>query len=168
MVNPMFKKVAISVPVFALAFVSSIALAAPQTHSVQVVADIPSDDFYVQPVNHDTVTMPQQLLWNATTSELQGISRDFKAKSAVGGASAPAIKATLLDPAVMSSGTEEIELNVKFNGTSLVQGTDVEVIAMGDATVEKIAPLSITPIEPSGGYKEGTYSGNVRLMFDAP
>ncbi|EJM74266.1 hypothetical protein PMI29_00619 [Pseudomonas sp. GM49] len=162
----MFKKIAISAPVLALAFVSSAAMAAPQTHTVQVVADIPSTDFYVQPVNHDTVAMPQQLLWNATTSKLEGISRDFKAKSAV--AAGPAIKATLLDPAVMTAGTEEIQLEVKFNSVALTLGSEVDVVPAGGATTEIIAPLSITPIEPGAGYKEGNYTGNVRVMFDAP
>jgi hypothetical protein len=163
----MFKKIAISAPVLALAFVSSAAMAAPQTHNVQVFADIPSADFYVQPVNHDTVVMPQQLLWNATTSQLEGISRDFKAKSAVGGAG-PAIQATLLDPAVMTSGTDDIVLDVKFNNVQLVWGSAEDVVAAGAANSEIIAPLSITPIVPGGGYKEGNYTGNVRVMFDAP
>ncbi|MDF9774334.1 CS1 type fimbrial major subunit [Pseudomonas baetica] len=164
----MFKKIAISAPVLALAFVSSAALAVPQTHNVQVFADIPSSDFYVQPVNHDTVSMPQQLLWNATTSKLEGISRDFKAKSAVATGSAPAIKATLLDPAVMTSGAEDIALEVKFNNIALTLGNETEVFAADAATAEIIAPLSITPTEPTGGYKEGNYTGNVRVMFDAP
>jgi hypothetical protein len=164
----MFKKIAISAPVLALAFVSSAAMAVPQTHNIQVFADIPSSDFYVQPVNHDTVSMPQQLLWNATTSKLEGISRDFKAKSAVATGTAPAIKATLLDPAVMSAGTEEIQLAVRFNNIALTLGSETEVFANDAATSEIIAPLSISPIEPSGGYKEGNYTGNVRVMFDAP
>jgi len=164
----MFKKIAISAPVLALAFVSSAAMAVPQTHNIQVFADIPSTDFYVQPVNHDTVAMPQQLLWNATTSKLEGISRDFKAKSAVATGTAPAIKATLLDPAVMSSGTEEIQLAVRFNNIALTLGSEAEVFAADAATSEVIAPLSITPIEPGTGYKEGNYTGNVRVMFDAP
>jgi hypothetical protein len=164
----MFKKIAISAPVLALAFVSSAAMAVPQTHNIQIFADIPSSDFYVQPVNHDTVAMPQQLLWNATTSKLEGISRDFKAKSAVANGAAPAIKATLLDPAVMTAGTEEIALEVKFNNAALVLGSEVEVIAADGAIAEAIVPLSITPIEPGAGYKEGNYTGNVRVMFDAP
>jgi len=164
----MFKKVAMSAPVLALAFVSSAALAVPQTHNIQVVADIPSTDFYVQPVNHDTVAMPQQLLWNNTTSQLEGISRDFKAKSSVATGTAPAIKATLLDPAVMSSGADEIQLNVKFNNVALTLGSEEEVITAGGATSEVIVPLSIEPVEPSGKYQEGNYTGNVRVMFDAP
>lgn len=164
----MFKKIAMSAPVLALAFVSSAAMAVPQTHNVQVFADIPSSDFYVQPVNHDTVSMPQQLLWNATTSKLEGISRDFKAKSAVASGTGPAIKATLLDPAVMSAGTEEIQLEVSFNNVALTLTNAVEVIPADGARTEIIAPLSITPVVPTGGYKEGNYTGNVRVTFDAP
>lgn len=164
----MFKKVAMSAPVLALAFVSSAALAVPQTHNIQVVADIPSSDFYVQPVNHDTVAMPQQLLWNNTTSKLESISRDFKVKSSVSASAGPAIKATLLDPAVMSSGADDIQLNVRFNNVALTLGGEVEVVAADAAIAELITPMSISPVEPSGGYKEGNYTGNVRVMFDAP
>jgi len=165
----MFKKIAISAPVLALAFVSSAALAVPQTHNVQVVADIPGTDFYVQPVNHDTVSQPQQLIWNNTTSKLEGISRDFRAKSFVATGTAPAIKATLLDPAVMRSGTNDIALDVKFNNIPLVLGSAEDVVAAGAANSEIIAPLSITPIEPGvGGYVEGNYTGNVSVLFDAP
>ena len=162
----MFKKIAMSAPVLALAFVSSAALAVPQTHTVQVYADIPNADFYVQPKDNDYVTKPQQLPWSNTTSKLEGISREFKVKSSAAGS--PAIKATLLDPAVISSGADDIELEVKFNTVSLVVGSAEDVVAAGAATSEIIAPLSITPIAPSGGYKEGNYSGNVRVMFDAP
>ena len=164
----MFKKIAMSAPVLALAFVSSAALAVPQTHTIQVFADVPSADFYVQPVNHDTVAKPQQLLWNNTTSKLEGISRNFNVKSSVATGVAPAIKATLLDPAVMSSGAEDIQLEVKFNNIALTLASEVQVVAADAATTEIIAALSITPIEPTGGYKEGNYTGNVRVLFDAP
>jgi hypothetical protein len=168
MVNLMFKKIAMFSPVLALAFASSVALAVPQTHDIQVIADIPSADFYVQPVDHDTVTQPQRLIWNATTSKLEGISRNFKAKSAVVGTAGPAIKATLLDPVGMTAGGETIDLSVRFNGIALIKGTAVDVFAADAAVTETIAAMQITPVEPGGGYKEGNYAGIVRVMFDAP
>lgn len=165
----MFQKIAMSTSVLALALASSAALAAPQTHDVQVIADIPSTDFYVQPVDHDTVTLPQRLVWNASTSELEGITRNFKAKSAAAGASGnPAIKATLLDPVGMTSGAETINLQVRFNNIALVKDTAVDVVVADGAVSEIVAPMQITPVVPSGGYKEGNYAGIVRVMFDAP
>jgi hypothetical protein len=164
----MFKKIAISAPVLALAFVSSAAMATPQTHTIEVYADIPSTDFYVQPSKLDTVQKPQQLAWDKDNSELKGISRDFKAKSNVSTGTAPAIKATLMDPAFITSGADDIELAVKFNNVALTVGSEAEVIAADAATSEIIAPLSIEPVAPAGGYKEGNYTGFVRVMFDAP
>ncbi|MFS2198661.1 CS1 type fimbrial major subunit [Pseudomonas sp. Pseusp3] len=165
----MFKKIAMSSSVLALAFASSAALAVPQTHDIQVIADVPSTDFYVQPVDHGTVTQPQRLVWNDTTSELEGISRDFKAKSAaVGGTGNPAIKATLLDPVGMTSGGETIDLQVRFNNIALVKDTAVDVVNADAAVTEIIAPMQITPVKPGAGYKEGNYAGIVRVMFDAP
>jgi len=165
----MFKKIAISAPVLALAFVSSAALATPQTHTIQVYADIPSSDFYVQPSNLDTVQHPQQLIWDMTTSKLKGISRDFKAKSTAGTGPAPAIKATLTESAYITSGANNIDLTVRFNGVLLTLNNPTEVIAADGATDEIIVPLKIDPIEPTaGGYLEGNYTGFVKVMFDAP
>ncbi|QXH63491.1 CS1 type fimbrial major subunit [Pseudomonas azerbaijanorientalis] len=165
----MFKKIAISAPVLALAFVSSAAMAVPQTHTIEVYADIPSSDFYVQPSNLDTVQKPQQLAWDIDTSTLKGISRNFKVKSNVSIGTAPAIKATLMDPAFITSGEDDIQLTVKFNDVDLTDGSEKEVFAADAAKVEVIAPLSIEPIPPTvGDYKEGNYTGFVRVMFDAP
>jgi hypothetical protein len=164
----MFKKIAISAPVLALAFVSSAAMAVPVTHSIEVYADIQTSDFYVQPSKLDTVENPQQLIWDMDNSKLKGISRDFKAKSSVASGTAPAIKASLTAPAFITSGTDEIELAVKFNNVALTADSEVDVIDADAATSEIIAPLSIEPIAPAGGYKEGNYTGFVRVAFDAP
>ncbi|MNB74055.1 hypothetical protein D3C75_206780 [compost metagenome] len=164
----MFKKIAISAPVLALAFVSSAAMAVPINHAVEVYADIPSSDFYVQPSKLDTVQQPQQLAWDMDNEELKGISRNFRAKSSVATGTAPAIKASLTAPAFITSGEDDIELTVKFNDVALTVGGDVEVIAAGEAHNEVIVPLSIEPIAPDEGYQVGKYTGFVRMQFDAP
>ena len=165
----MFKKIAISAPVLALAFVSSAAMAVPINVPVEVRADIPSSDFYVQPSKLDTVQQPQQLAWDMDNSELKGISRNFRAKSSVSTGTAPAIKASLTAPAFITSGEDDIQLTVKFNDVDLTDGSEKEVFAADTAKVEVIAPLSIEPIPPTvGDYKEGNYTGFVRVMFDAP
>jgi hypothetical protein len=169
MVNLMFKKIAMSSSVLALALASSAALATSQTHDIEVVADIPSTDFYVQPVEQGTITEKQRLVWDNTTSKLGGITRNFKAKSAAVGASGnPAITATLLDPVGMSSDQETIDLEVSFNRVALVKDTAVNVVAADAAVTEITAAMVITPVVPDDGYKEGNYSGTVRVMFDAP
>ncbi|MCY1389936.1 CS1 type fimbrial major subunit [compost metagenome] len=164
----MFKKIAISAPVLALAFVSSAAMAVPIDHTVEVYADIPSSDFYVQPSKLDTVQQPQQLAWDMDNSELKGISRNFRAKSSVESGTGNAIKASLTAPAFITSGEDDIELTVKFNDVALSVGGDVEVIAAGEAHNEVIVPLSIEPIAPDEGYQVGKYTGFVRMQFDAP
>ncbi|MNO00749.1 hypothetical protein D3C81_2207000 [compost metagenome] len=73
-----------------------------------------------------------------------------------------------MDPAFITSGADDIELTVKFNDVALTVGSEAEVIAADAATSEIIAPLSIEPVAPAGGYKEGNYTGFVRVMFDAP
>lgn len=164
----MFKQFAMTSSVLALAIASSAAMATPQTHDVQVFADIPSTDFYVQPVDHGTVTMPQQLIWNHAAQKLDSTTLNFKAKSSAAGATGnPAITATLQDPVGMTAGGESIDLNISFNGETLIKDTAVSVVDADDAVIEIIAPMQITPVEPAGGYKEGNYTGVVRVMFDA-
>lgn len=164
----MFKQFTMTSSVLALAIASSAAMATPQTHDVQVFADIPSSDFYVLPVDHGTVTMPQQLIWNDAAQKLDSTTLNFKARSsAVGASGNPGITATLQDPVGMTSGSESIDLNISFNGEALIKGTAVPVVDADAAMIEIIAPMQITPVEPAGGYKEGNYTGVVRVTFDA-
>jgi hypothetical protein len=172
-VNLMFKKIAMSTSVLALALASSAALAVPQKYDITVVADIPGADFYVQPEDMSTIRDEQRLLWNQGTSKLEGITRMFKVKSSASTGPAPAVKATLLETAEIvniTDPTKKISLGVKFNGVSLATvGTAEEVVPQNGATDERRMPLEITPVEPtSPGYVEGNYRGFVKVMFDAP
>ncbi|RAI62647.1 hypothetical protein DOZ80_30000 [Pseudomonas fluorescens] len=169
----MFKKIAMSTSVLALALASSAALAVPQQHDITVVADIPGADFYVQPEDMSTIRDEQRLLWNQTTSKLEGISPMFKVKSSATSGAAPAVKATLMEAAEIvdiADSTKKISLGVSFNGVPLTSvGTAVEVVPEDGATTEQRMPLVITPVEPAApGYVEGNYRGFVKVMFDAP
>jgi hypothetical protein len=169
----MFKKIAMSTSVLALALASSAALAVPQQHDITVIADIPGADFYVQPEDMSTIRDEQRLLWNQTTSKLEGITRIFKVKSSASTGPAPAVKATLMEASEIvdiTDSSNKISLGVSFNGFSLATvGTAVDVVPADGATTEMRAPMIITPVEPtSGGYKEGNYRGFVKVMFDAP
>lgn len=167
----MFKKVAMSTSMLALALVSSAALAAPQQHDITVIADIPGADFYVQPEDMSTIRDEQRLLWNPTTSQLEGITRMFKVKSAVSTGTAPAVKATLMETAEIvniADAAKKIALTVNFNGVALATvGAPVDVVAADAATTEIRSPMVITPNEPGTGYEEGNYRGFVKVMFDA-
>lgn len=168
----MFKKIAMSTSVLALALASSAALAAPQQHDITVIADIPGADFYVQPEDMSTIRDEQRLLWNQGTSALEGITRMFKVKSAVSTGIAPAVKATLMETAEIvdvTDATKKVALTVSFNSVELTTvGTPVEVVAADGAITEIRSPLKITPVAPGTGYAEGNYRGFVKVMFDAP
>jgi hypothetical protein len=169
----MFKKIAMSTSVLALALASSAALAVPQQHDITVIADIPGADFYVQPEDMSTIRDEQRLLWNQTTSQLEGITRMFKVKSSTGAAAGPDVEATLMEAAEIVDVTDasnKINLNVNFNGRALTTvGSPVVVVDAGAATTEMRAPLVITPVVPGApGYVEGNYRGFVKVMFDAP
>lgn len=167
----MFKKIAMSTSVLAMAFASSAALATPQTHDIEVIADIPSADFYVQPVSVDTVTLPQRFIVDASdpaAPEVKDMVLKFKAKSAAGGTTGPAIMATLNGPTNMVSGANTIDLNVKFNGVPLVDGAPTSVVDADAAVSEMNADMEVSAVKPGGGYPEGNYRGNVNVTFDAP
>jgi hypothetical protein len=167
----MFKKIAMSTSVLALALASSAALAVPQQHDITVIADIPGADFYVQPEDMSTIRDEQRLLWNQTTSQLDGITRMFKVKSSVSTGTAPAVEATLMEAAEIvdiNDASNKINLNVRFNGVALTTvGAPVEVVDEDGAITEIRAPLEITPVAPGSGYVEGNYRGFVKVMFDA-
>ena len=169
----MFKKIAMPASVLALALASSAAQAVPQNYEITVVADIPGEDFYVQPVDLSFVADPQRLHWNMDTKKLEGISHLFKVKSSASSGPAPAVKATLLEAAEIVNITDpskKISLAVSFNNVPLdTLYTPIEVVRPDEAKTEQRMPLAITPVEPSApGYVEGNYRGIVKLSFDAP
>ncbi|EPA98592.1 hypothetical protein PG5_09480 [Pseudomonas sp. G5(2012)] len=68
----------------------------------------------------------------------------------------------------MVSGANTIDLNVKFNGVTLVDGAPTSVVDADAAVSEMNADMEVSAVKPGGGYPEGNYRGNVNVTFDAP
>ncbi|WLG29637.1 CS1 type fimbrial major subunit [Pseudomonas lurida] len=157
----LLKKISIAPFAFAAVLASAHAVADPITHTIQLEAFVPTDDFYVLPVDSSWITNKQTLSYSTVTKKLTSLTKPFTVLNIAG-----PIKATLLSDAVLGSGSNVIQLAVKFNGIALdTEGK--EVVSKTQAAKASTVNLEITPTMPSGGYIPGTYVGNVQLSFDA-
>lgn len=154
----MFKTLTVTV----LLLTSTWALAAKEEHTFELWANIPLPRFQVRPVWSDWIGLPQRLSWNKSTSTLDGLSKDFYVLNQAG-----AVSARLLGEAYLSNGKDRIELSVTFNGKLLNVLTSQEVVSSQEARRGKVVSLEIAPQKPRQGYMEGSYSGAVKLMFNA-
>ncbi|KHA57472.1 adhesin [Aeromonas hydrophila] len=132
-------------------------------HQVTVTAQIPTEVFYVQPTGGDNwMSTPQKLAYNPYTKKLGKLSKQLDAKSTIG-----AITGYLTNPAVMTSGNDNIPLTVKVGGVAL-STTSVEVMKADDAKIGKLLGLEVIPVDaPVAGYKPGNYQGMVNMIFES-
>lgn len=157
-----FIKNAVLAPLAIAALAASVSSQAAQIrHTIQLEASVPSS-FLVQPVDPDLTAKVNPLSWNPGAESLDALRAAFYAKHTAG-----SIEASVLDLPVLSSATDTINLNVKFNGVAL-STTPVAVLSKAEAALSPTVYLDIEPVKPTtGGYKEGYYVGNVNLAFDA-
>ncbi|MFL9628766.1 CS1 type fimbrial major subunit [Aeromonas jandaei] len=146
----------------ALLLVSNTLMAAERVeHTVTVTAQIPTENFYVQPVG-DWMSTPQKLIFNPFSQKLDPLAKQLEMKSTIG-----PIKGYLVYPATMASGKESIGLTVKVAGVALTT-TSAELLTQSDARAGKQIGLEIIPaVAPTGGYKPGNYQGIVSMMFES-
>lgn len=130
-------------------------------HTVTVTAQIPTENFYVQPVG-DWMNTPQKLTFNPFNRTLESLTKQLVMKSTLG-----PIKGYLVYPATMASGKDSIGLTVKVAGTALTT-TSQDLLNQADANTGKQVGLEIIPAAaPTGGYKPGNYQGIVSMMFES-
>jgi hypothetical protein len=131
-------------------------------HQVTVTAQIPTDTFYVQPTGGDNwMSTPQKLAYNPHTKKLDKLSKQLDAKNTLG-----PIKGYLSNPAVMTSGKENIALTVKVGGVSL-STSSTEILTAADALTGKLLGLEVIPADaPDTGYKPGNYQGVLNMIFE--
>lgn len=144
------------------AFVAGAAVAAdPIEKQVQVIATVPTAAFFVEPVGGNWMNDPQELQWNSNQGTFDTIDKQLQVKSTIG-----PIAAYLLSPAVISSGAEGIDLDVKVAGTSL-STTSTEVIDEAKANAGAVVGFQIAALPASSGsYVPGSYQGLVSMVFE--
>lgn len=157
-----FLKKAIFAPLAFVAAAASVqAVAAPMEHTIQLQATVPTEEFYVLPVENNWIGDVQILGYNPLTKELTSLSKQFYVLNSSG-----TVHGKLLSPATMHSPDNNIDLKVSFNSKELTP-IGQEVVGVDQALTQKIVTLEVTPVKPTGGYEAGVYQGNVQLSFDA-
>ncbi|MCO7628627.1 CS1 type fimbrial major subunit [Pseudomonas putida] len=147
-----------------LTLFSAESFAAREEHRFEVSVDIPTLGFYVIPAETDWIHRAQILPWNISTKSLGGMRKHFDLRH-----DTSAIEARLENVAFLSNGREEqnIYLRVSFADTVLTHETPRQVVSAEQARAGGRYALEIQPITPAGGYKPGSYYGNVHLIFNA-
>ena len=149
----------LAVPVMTLMAGMAMAAIEPITKEITVQAVVPQVEFSVEP-DSSWANKPVKLDYVLGEEKFKPFSGDFRAKSTVG-----AINAKLIAVATISSGSENIDLDVKVGNKSLGL-TPVEVMVAGEANVGGDLPMTINTIKPDAGYVAGDYSGTVSILFE--
>lgn len=156
------KKIFLALPLALLASTSAFALD-PIEKQVQVTAQIPTESFYVEPVGGNWMNDPQELAWNSFRGELQPVRKQLQVKSTTG-----PISAYLLSPAIITSGSNNIGLNIKVADTVLSTAS-AEVVTAAQAAPGTVVGFEIAAQGAgAGGYVPGNYQGVVGMMFETP
>lgn len=154
------KRILLALPLALLSAANALA-ADPIEKQVQVIATVPTAAFYVEPVGGGWMNDPQELPWNSFQSAFDTIDKQLQVKSTVG-----AISAYLLSPAVISSGPNSIDLDVKVAGTSL-STTSAEVVSASQAAPGATVGFQVAAKAPATGtFLPGSYQGLVSMVFE--
>ncbi|BBR52863.1 MULTISPECIES: CS1 type fimbrial major subunit [Pseudomonas] len=149
----------LAIPFLALA-AGSVTAAETIEKQVQVVAQVPTEKFYVEPVGN-WMDDPQALTWNPQREDFSEIRRQFQAKSTIG-----PVTAFLLNQPEVVSGIDKFGLNVTLAGKALGL-TPVPLLTKEQAAAGTTMDFVVSAVKPAGGYKAGSYQGMVNMMFES-
>lgn len=156
----MFKKIAFAAPLAVLALSSSAVFAAGEArHSISLVADVPSNGFYVVPSDPDLVNKDQDMSYRPTTGRMGEVNGFFDMINTSG-----SVHASLESVPQLYSGSNAINLQVAVNGVVLTT-TPQMVVGETESNVNFRAPLNIKAVSPN--IAPGHYTGSVAMTFDA-
>ncbi|MEX5689216.1 MULTISPECIES: CS1 type fimbrial major subunit [Pseudomonas] len=156
----MFKKFAIAAPLALLALGSSGAFAAGEAaHSISIVAHVPTNGFYVVPVDPDLVTKDQRMDHNPGTGKMDEVKGFFDVRNNNG-----SVHASVVTAPKLISGADTIDLKVELNGKELTT-TPQQVVGEAESDVNYRAALRISSTNATPA--AGDYTGVVAMVFDA-
>lgn len=145
-----------------------VSAADPVDVQIQLIASIPSDNFYVVPAETGWISVPQRMEWTPNMGtgygQLSTLRKAFDVKNSSG-----AIAARLTDAGgpYLSSGTDVVPLYVHINNKELT-ATSQEFINATEAAAGKRVDLTIAALDsPAYEYQPGEYTGIVNMTFDA-
>ena len=156
----MFKKITAAIPLAVLAFTSSAAFAAGEaSHSISIVGHVPTNGFYVVPVDPDLVNKDQRMDFRPSTGTMDEVTGFFDVRNNNG-----SVHASVLTAPKLLAGAESIDLKVEINGKELTT-TPQMVVGEAESDVNYRAPLRISAKGTT--FAPGDYTGVVAMMFDA-
>ncbi|EJM60266.1 CS1 type fimbrial major subunit [Pseudomonas sp. KB_15] len=156
----MFKKFAIAAPLAVLALSSSAVFAAGEArHSISLVAHVPTNGFYVVPVDPDLVNKDQDMSFRPSTGTMGEVNGFFDMRNNNG-----SVHASLESVPKLISGATSIDLQVALNNVVLTT-TPQMVVGETESNVNYRAPLNIKAVGTT--FTPGDYTGAVTMMFDA-
>ncbi|WP_085699769.1 CS1 type fimbrial major subunit [Pseudomonas sp. B26(2017)] len=156
----MFKKIAITASLAALALSSSVTFAAGEArHSISLIAHVPTNGFYVVPTDTDLVNKDQDMSYQPSTGKMREINGFFDVRNNNG-----SVHASLESVPQLIYGSETIPLEVSFNNKVLTL-TPQMVVGESESDVNYRAPIKIRATGSS--FPSGDYTGTVALTFDA-
>lgn len=156
----MFKKLAIAAPLALLAMGSTGAFAAGEaSHSINLVAHVPTNGFYVVPTDPDLVNKDQDMSYQPTTGKMAEVNGFFDVRNNNG-----SVHASLESQPKLVAGNTSIDLQVMLNNKQLTL-TPQMVVGEAESDVNYRAPLKITA--KGSNFQPGDYTGSVAMIFDA-
>jgi type 1 fimbria pilin len=156
----MFKKIAFAAPLTLLALTSSMAFAAGEArHSISLVAHVPTNGFYVTPVNPDLVNKDQDMSFNPSTGNMRKVEGFFDVRNNNG-----SVHASLEGAPKLLSGANAIDLEVRFNNKVL---NNIPQPVVGEAESDANFRASLVISAVGATFEPGDYTGAVTMMFDA-
>jgi hypothetical protein len=156
----MFKKFAIAAPLAVLALQSSMAFAAGEAaHSINLIAHVPTNGFYVVPTDPDLVNKDQDMSFRPATGKMGEVNGFFDVRNNNG-----SVHASLESAPKLISGAQSIDLKVEFNNKELTL-TPQMVVGESESDANYRAPLKITAKGTT--FQPGDYTGVVAMTFDA-
>ncbi|WP_223503265.1 CS1 type fimbrial major subunit [Pseudomonas sp. BF-R-24] len=156
----MFKKIAFAAPLAVLALSSSAVFAAGEArHSINLVAHVPTNGFYVVPVDPDLVNKDQRMDYQPSKGTMDEVNGFFDVRNNNG-----SVHASLESVPELIGGASKIGLEVRLNNVVLTT-TPQMVVGETESNVNYRAPLNIKALGTT--FTPGDYTGAVTMMFDA-
>ncbi|WP_434766611.1 CS1 type fimbrial major subunit [Pseudomonas triticicola] len=156
----MFKKFAIAAPLALLAMTSTAAFAAGEaSHTISLVAHVPTNGFYVVPTDPDLVNKDQDMSYQPTTGKMAEVNGFFDVRNNNG-----SVHASLESLPKLVAGNTSIDLQVMLNNKELTL-TPQMVVGEAESDVNYRAPLKISA--KGSNFQPGDYTGSVAMIFDA-
>jgi len=155
----MFKKIAIAAPLALLAMSYTAFAAGEASHSISLIAHVPTNGFYVVPTDPDLVNKDQDMSYQPTTGKMADVNGCFDVRNNNG-----SVHASLESLPKLVAGNTSIDLQVMLNNKELTL-TPQMVVGESESDVNYRAPLKISA--KGSNFQPGDYTGSVAMIFDA-